>query len=128
DWHKGRAVDWIRARVARAHAPSVTAIYLGDDRTDEDAFASLGQNDLAIGVGARPHSHLIDWRLAGPASAGRFFAHLARLRVGGFGGSDLVSCRACRDRAVLLILVSEKRGPAFFPAPNLWKTPLTHYR
>ncbi len=82
DWHKGRAVEWIRARVAAGHDSPVTVIYLGDDRTDEDAFASLAPEDIAIGVGSRPHTHLIDWRLAGPASAGRFFAHLARLRVG----------------------------------------------
>ena len=82
DWHKGRAVEWIRARVAAGQDSPVTVIYLGDDRTDEDAFASLAPEDIAIGVGSRPHTHLIDWRLAGPASAGRFFAQLARLRAG----------------------------------------------
>jgi len=44
---------------------------------DEDAFAELGPDDLAIGVGPRPHTHLIAWRLAGPASVGRFFGRLA---------------------------------------------------
>jgi len=68
--------------VAAGQDKPVTVIYLGDDRTDEDAFASLAPEDIAIGVGSRPHTHLIDWRLAGPASAGRFFAQLARLRVG----------------------------------------------
>jgi trehalose-phosphatase len=82
DWHKGRAVEWIRARVAASQDSPVAVVYLGDDRTDEDAFASLAPEDIAIGVGSRPHTHLIDWRLAGPASAGRFFAQLARLRVG----------------------------------------------
>jgi trehalose-phosphatase len=80
DWHKGRAVEWIRANVTRRLGQPVQVIYLGDDRTDEDAFAALGDDDLAIGVGQRPHTHLIDWRLAGPASAGRFFAQLTRLR------------------------------------------------
>jgi len=82
DWHKGRAVHWIRARVAPYHSQPLTVIYLGDDRTDEDAFGSLGPDDLAIGVGPRPAADLINWRLGGPASAGRFFAELARLRVG----------------------------------------------
>jgi len=73
DWHKGRAVQWIRARVAsRVDAP-VSIVYLGDDRTDEDAFTSLTDADIAIGVGERPHTHLIDFRLTGPASVGRFF-------------------------------------------------------
>lgn len=82
DWHKGRAMNWIRERVAHGHGSPVGVIYLGDDRTDEDAFASVGPDDLSIGVGPRPHSHLIQWRLAGPASVGRFFARFAELRVG----------------------------------------------
>jgi trehalose-phosphatase len=77
DWHKGRAVEWIRARVATLRGETPAVIYLGDDRTDEDAFAELGPDDLAIGVGPRPHTHLIAWRLAGPASVGRFFDRLA---------------------------------------------------
>jgi trehalose-phosphatase len=78
DWHKGRAAEWIRARVrAQADRP-VSVVYLGDDRTDEDAFDALGDDDVVIGVGERPHTHLIDWRLAGPDSVGRFFAQLAR--------------------------------------------------
>ena len=82
DWHTGRACEWSRARVApRVDAP-VSIVYLGDDRTDEDAFTALGDEDVVIGVGDRPHTHLIDWRLAGPPSVGRFFARLAELRRG----------------------------------------------
>jgi trehalose 6-phosphate phosphatase len=79
DWHKGRAAEWIRARVRPRIAEPVSIVYLGDDRTDEDAFDALGDDDVVIGVGARPHTHLIDWRLAGPASVGRFFGRLAAL-------------------------------------------------
>lgn len=82
DWHKGRAVAWIRERVALRHDQPTLVIYLGDDRTDEDAFSSLEPDDLAIGVGSRPHTHLINWRLAGPASVGRFFNRFAELRIG----------------------------------------------
>jgi trehalose-6-phosphatase len=56
-------------------------VYLGDDRTDEDAFTSLAEDDLAIGVGDRPHTHLIDWRLAGPASVGRMLGLLRNGRT-----------------------------------------------
>ena len=77
DWHKGRAVEWIRAREQARHTDSMSVIYLGDDRTDEDAFAVLGPDDVAIGVGPRPGAPLIQWRLSGPASVGRFFARLA---------------------------------------------------
>ncbi len=77
DWHKGRATEWIRAHAAARLGEPMPVIFLGDDRTDEDAFAGLGSDDFAIGVGPRPHSHLIEWRLAGPASVGRFFVRLA---------------------------------------------------
>lgn len=82
DWHKGRACEWIRGRVRVSTERPVAVVYLGDDRTDEDAFATLSDDDIVIGVGERPHTHLIDWRLAGPASVGRLFAQLARLRAG----------------------------------------------
>ena len=77
DWHKGRATSWIRARVAARVTEPVTIVYLGDDRTDEDAFAALLEDDVAIGVGPRPHTHLIDFRLEGPAIVGQFFRQLA---------------------------------------------------
>jgi trehalose 6-phosphate phosphatase len=46
-WHKGAAVCWINARLAR---PGVASIYIGDDRTDEDAFVQL-PGDITIRVG-----------------------------------------------------------------------------
>ncbi len=76
DWHKGRAVEWIRKTVAGRSGDDLPVIYLGDDRTDEDAFLALGDADLAIGVGERPHTHLIEWRLSGPAAVGVFLRGL----------------------------------------------------
>jgi trehalose 6-phosphate phosphatase len=67
--------------VAERVTDPIAIVYLGDDRTDEDAFDALGDGDVVVGVGERPHAHLIDWRLAGPASVGRFLGHLARLRA-----------------------------------------------
>jgi trehalose-phosphatase len=85
DWHKGRAVSWIRAKVEERLQQRLPVVYLGDDRTDEDAFGVLTDGDVAIGVGERPHTALIDWRLAGPSSVGRLFRHLSRLRAGTAG-------------------------------------------
>jgi trehalose-phosphatase len=81
DWHKGRAVEWIRSSV-QSRVGDLVVVYLGDDRTDEDAFQSLGDDDLAVGVGDRTHTDLIDWRLAGPLSVGRLLGFLARFRSG----------------------------------------------
>ncbi len=78
DWHKGRGLEWIRDEVeGRTGQPSVV-VYLGDDRTDEDAFAALRPGDIGVGVGDRPHDHLIHYRLAGPASVGRLLGALSR--------------------------------------------------
>lgn len=76
EWHKGKAVDWIRSVVDLGPTSGVGVVYLGDDRTDEDAFAVLKDRGIAIGVGDRPHDHLIHFRLAGPASVGRLLEAL----------------------------------------------------
>lgn len=76
DWHKGKAVEWIRSAVDVGPTTGVGVVYLGDDRTDEDAFATLGSRGISIGVGDRPHDHLIQYRLASPASVGRCFERL----------------------------------------------------
>ena len=81
DWNKGRATEWIRSKVHPPHNEAVVILYLGDDRTDEDAFAALGKGDIAVGVGDRPHANLLDWRLAGPASVGRLLGFLAGFRA-----------------------------------------------
>lgn len=79
DWHKGKAVEWIRSVVDLGPTAGTGVVYLGDDRTDEDAFATLKDRGLSIGVGERPHDRLIRFRLQGPASVGRL---LAELRAG----------------------------------------------
>ncbi|UJR83014.1 Hypothetical protein I5071_50790 [Sandaracinus amylolyticus] len=47
DAHKGSAVAWLRERVP----PGTLFVALGDDRTDEDTFAALGDADLSVVVG-----------------------------------------------------------------------------
>lgn len=50
DWHKGLAALWIRDHL---RVPGVLPIYLGDDRTDEDAFQAL-VDGITIRVGYAP--------------------------------------------------------------------------
>ncbi len=47
-------------------APSTPLAYLGDDRTDEDAFGALGNDDLALLVRDTPRATLADYWLAPP--------------------------------------------------------------
>lgn len=47
DWHKGKAVEWI-LNVLRFDPKRQAAIYIGDDTTDEDAFAALVHKGFGI--------------------------------------------------------------------------------
>ena len=51
-WNKGDAVLWIWNRFAPGSFP----IYIGDDETDEDAFAALRKKGLTVLVGRRGRS------------------------------------------------------------------------
>lgn len=52
DWHKGRAAQWL---IARLGSPAPLTICLGDDRTDEDTFRTL--NDaITVRVGFNSES------------------------------------------------------------------------
>jgi trehalose 6-phosphate phosphatase len=53
EWHKGNAVRWILERLAVAGS---RAVYIGDDRTDEDAFAAL-PTEITIKVGFSTATH-----------------------------------------------------------------------
>jgi trehalose 6-phosphate phosphatase len=56
-WHKGSAVVWLREQPGFLDALTVFA---GDDRTDEDAFASL-PDQLTVKVGATPATNARYW-------------------------------------------------------------------
>lgn len=53
DWNKGRALRFLRETIEAATGPT-PAVFIGDDRTDEDAFRELGPTDFAIVVGDPP--------------------------------------------------------------------------
>jgi trehalose 6-phosphate phosphatase len=53
DWHKGRALDFLRASLTADH-PGAPTVFVGDDRTDEDAFRAVGDDGWGIIVGDPP--------------------------------------------------------------------------
>lgn len=59
DWDKGRAMLLMMRRLA----PGAAAAYVGDDRTDEDAFRRLGRGAFTVKVGPGPS--LARWRAPG---------------------------------------------------------------
>jgi trehalose 6-phosphate phosphatase len=73
-WHKGRAVGWVLQHLDDpAHR---LVFYLGDDRTDEDAFASLA-NGVTVNVGHVQSPTHARYQLADPAAVHGFLVWLA---------------------------------------------------
>ena len=76
DWHKGRAVELIRYRVA----PEAYPVYIGDDATDEDAFrAAQDAGGAGVFVGPPDGDTCAGWRLDSPADVTATLADLMRL-------------------------------------------------
>jgi trehalose-phosphatase len=74
-WHKGAAAAWIRERVG---TPDALPIYIGDDRTDEDAFRAL---DGAVTIHAGESQHTAAaYRLNGPQAVREFLEWLRKIR------------------------------------------------
>lgn len=71
DWHKGAAALWIAERIGRA---GLGVVYLGDDRTDEDAFAALA-SEITIQVGGDGPT-AARYRAPSPAAATEFLQWL----------------------------------------------------
>ncbi|MDN2565553.1 trehalose-phosphatase [Aquibium sp. A9E412] len=74
DWDKGRAVAWLIEALGLGDA--VLPFYLGDDVTDEDAFAALGESGIGILVGCPERETAARYRLDDTAETRRFLARL----------------------------------------------------
>ena len=75
DWDKGRAVLWLLQALDLA-TDDVLPIYVGDDGTDEDAFAALRGRGVAILNADRPRSSAASFRLTDPDEVGWFIDRL----------------------------------------------------
>lgn len=62
DWHKGQAVDWLLTELGLAR-PDVVPLYIGDDITDEDAFATLQGRGITVLVGEHEDKTAAEYRL-----------------------------------------------------------------
>jgi len=75
-WDKGRALRWV-VEVTGSTPPGVLPVYLGDDVTDEDAFAVVRADGLGIVVGDQLARTAALHRLADPAEVGRLLGRIA---------------------------------------------------
>ena len=76
DWDKGRAVLWL-LEALKLDDSRVLPVYIGDDVTDEDAFAALQDSGIGIAVGPNERETRASYSLADPAEVERFLALLA---------------------------------------------------
>jgi trehalose-phosphatase len=83
DWDKGRALLWLLGRLG-LDRPDVVPIFLGDDVTDEDAFAAVAScGGIGILVADEPRATAAAYRLRDPAEALEWLARLAELAEAG---------------------------------------------
>lgn len=75
DWNKGRAVAWLLETLG-LEEPEVLPLYIGDDRTDEDAFRVLQQRGVGIIVTEELRPTAARYALKGPAEVERFLREL----------------------------------------------------
>jgi len=76
-WDKGRAVEWL-LRTLGLDRHDVLPLYLGDDETDEDAFAALrARGGIGVLVSEEPAPHsAAHYRLRDPDAVGAFLRAL----------------------------------------------------
>lgn len=85
DWDKGRALEHLLRCLELADAGRTFALYLGDDTTDEDAFAALKKGGLGQGIVVCSHAKptSASWSLCSTEDVRAFLQRLER-----WGGSQ----------------------------------------
>jgi trehalose 6-phosphate phosphatase len=78
EWDKGRALWWLLDRIEPAGRDALP-VYLGDDETDEDAFAALAGRGVGIVVGTEDRPTAAEFRLDDPDEVRAFLSELADL-------------------------------------------------
>jgi trehalose-phosphatase len=71
DWNKGKAVLWLLETLDLVRG-KVLPIYIGDDRTDEDAFRALEKRGIGILVSEQPAVTTASYRLNNTDEVERF--------------------------------------------------------
>jgi trehalose 6-phosphate phosphatase len=83
DWDKGKAVIWLlEALGLESRSGGIRPIYIGDDRTDEDAFRALEQRGIGILVSEQSQPTAARYALKGPGEVEHFLRTVTiRLRA-----------------------------------------------
>lgn len=83
DWDKGKAVRWLADTwSADPVFARRTAVYIGDDATDEDAFKALASDGMTVFVGGMNQDSAAQYYLNSPADVEDLLVRLAGLKGG----------------------------------------------
>ncbi|XP_031123758.1 probable trehalose-phosphate phosphatase F [Ipomoea triloba] len=84
DWDKGKAVDFLLESLGLGNNQDVLPIYIGDDRTDEDAFKVLREGNRGYGilVSAVPKESKAFFSLKDPSQVKEFLESVVRMKEG----------------------------------------------
>lgn len=81
DWNKGKAVLWLLETLELERGKAFP-IFIGDDRTDEDAFSALDKRGIGILVSEEPQATAASYWLKNPDEVERFLQQITdRLHV-----------------------------------------------
>lgn len=80
DWNKGKAVEFLLESLGLNDRDDVLPIYVGDDRTDEDAFKVLSEASKGFGilVSSKPKETNANYSLRDPSEVMEFLVSLVR--------------------------------------------------
>ena len=78
DWNKGKAVLWLLETLELERGRAVP-IFIGDDRTDEDAFSALDKRGVGILVSEQPQVTAASYWLNNPEEVERFLQKITDL-------------------------------------------------
>lgn len=112
---KGSALSLLRSRLG-----PTCCVFLGDDRTDEDAFAVLDKGDLGMKVGSGISS--ADYAVADPAEVSQFLAALAEERaawLGGGGGAVPIERHSMLSNRQTIALLEPDATISWMCAPRI---------
>ncbi len=114
DTHKGQALEALRSRVGAS-----AVVFLGDDRTDEDAFATLRGPDLGVKVGSG--RTIATHRVSDTTEVARLIAHLSERRAAWLRNetADGIEEHAMLSDQRTAALVSPAGRVVWFCAPRL---------
>lgn len=74
-WNKGKIVGWVLKRI---RGENTLPVYIGDDKTDEDAFRAIGKKGITVLVSGERKKTRAQYRLSSPKEVMGFLRKLSR--------------------------------------------------